>query len=196
MRAPGYRKPKDRLRVRGERFSGRTGHLRRVVAVLAFALALSGGAATAQIGPGPFAAFPSLDTTDARFLGFGCAGIATFEAPVSLTMAVPADQTSFTISFFDCDTGGTDGAGKPHWDVGNRQLIYSLYADPLRQGTLVPANLIGSWKGNDPNPLVDPDPSHPTPLWTASAAKMPDNDWWGATITTSAAAQAPSGNYF
>jgi hypothetical protein len=154
------------------------------------------GRAFAQIGPGPFAAFPSLDPTDARFLGFGCAGIATFEAPVSLTMAVPADQTSFTISFFDGDTGGADTAGKKHWDVGTRQLIYSLYADPLRQGIAAPANLVGSWKGNDPNPLVDPNPGHATPLWTASAANMPDNAWWGATITTSSLAQAPSGNFF
>jgi hypothetical protein len=179
MKAPGCRKPKDIL-------------TKGILSVIA--LALCGSAATAQIGPGPFAAFPSLDPTDGRFLGFGCAGIATFEFPVALTMAVPAGQTNFTISFFDGDTGGSDGVGKKHWDVGNRQLVYSLYADPLRQGTPLPANLIGSWKGNDPNPLIDP--SHPTPLWTASAVQMPDNDWWGATITTSAEAQAPSGNYF
>ena len=168
----------------------------RKPAALAFVLLLCGGMAGAQIGPGPFAAFPSLDPTDARFMSFGCAGVATFEASVALTMAIPADQTTFTISFFDGDTGGLDGAGKAHWDLGNRQLVYSLYADPLRQGVISPANLIGSWKGNDPNPLVDPDPGHPAPLWTASAAQMPDNAWWGATITTSVQAQSPSGNYF
>jgi hypothetical protein len=157
------------------------------VVVLAFLFVT--GTARAQIGPGPFAAFPSQSTTDARFLGFGCAGIATFESPVSLTMAVPADQTSFAINVFDGDTGQPDTAGKAHWDVGVRQLSYKLYADPLRQGITSPANLVGSWGGNALNPLSGPQ-------WSASAAKMPDNDWWAVTITTSPQAQAPSGNYF
>src|SRR6185295_8945370 len=155
----------------------------------AFCAFLLTTAAMGQIGPGPFAAFPSANPTDARFLGFGCAGIATFEQGVTMVVAITADQASFTLSLFDGDTGGVDPMNKQHWDVGNRQLIYSLYADPLRTGIPAPANLIGSWTGNGANPTSGP-------LWTASAATMPDNDWWGVTITTSSIAQAASDNYF
>jgi hypothetical protein len=162
--------------------------LQKITGALAACL-FFGGAAAAQIGPGPFAAFPSQSSTDARFLGFGCAGIATFESPVTLAMAVPADQTGFVLNIFDGDTGQPDSAGKPHWDVGSRQLVYSLYADPLRQGVALPGNLVGSWTGNSLNALSGPQ-------WSASAAKMPDNDWWAVNITTSPQAQAPSGNYF
>src|SRR6185295_1865625 len=143
--------------------------------------------ATAQIGPGPFAAFPTANATDARFMGFGCAGIATFEQGVTMVMAIPANQASFTLSVFDGDTGG--GGSAQHWDVGTRQLIYSVYADPLHTGTPAPGNLIGSWTGNAANPTSGP-------LWTASAANMPDNAWWGVQITTSPSAKAASGNYF
>jgi len=146
-------------------------------------------AATAQIGPGPFAAFPTANATDARFMGFGCAGIATFEQGVSMALAIPAGQPNFTVSIFDGDTGGVDSLNRQHWDVGTRQLIYSLYADPLRTGTPVPANLIGTWTGNAANPTSGP-------LWTATAANMPDNDWWGVTVSTSPGAQGASGNYF
>ncbi|HSG40940.1 MAG TPA: hypothetical protein VLE27_14975, partial [Thermoanaerobaculia bacterium] len=158
----------------------------KIGALAAFLLA---GTASAQIGPGPFVYFPTDNITDARFLGFGCPGTATFEQPVTIGLAVPAGTPGFTVSLFDGDTGRPDGAGKPHWDLGTRQISMSLYADPLRELDSTPGNLIGNWKGNDPNPLSGP-------FWTASAATMPDNDWWGVTITPSAQAQAPSGNYF
>jgi hypothetical protein len=159
-------------------------------AVVSILIAVSStGAAMAQIGPGPFAVFPSPSTTDGRFLGFGCPGTATFEQAVTIGMAVPAEETSFTVSLFDGDTGKVDGVNKRHWDLGTRQIVLSIYADPLRQLNTSSTNLVGSWKGNDPNPTSGP-------FWTASAATMPDNDWWGTTITTSPQAQAPSGNYF
>ncbi len=147
------------------------------------------GAARAQIGPGPFAAFPSESATDGRFMGFGCAGIATFEQNVQIAMAAPASVPTFDVNIFDGDTGMADGAARPHWDAGSRQLIYSLYADPLRTGSTAPANLIGTWTGNGVNPTSGP-------LWTSSSAAMPDNDWWAVTVTNGAIAQAPSGNYF
>ena len=153
-------------------------------------VALAGaGTASAQIGVGPFAAFPTQSTTDARFLGFGCSGLATFEQGVSMGLAAPADATSFVVNLFDGDTGRPDGANRPHWDLGTRQLVYSLYADPLRQGSTAPANLIGQWFGNAMNPTSGA-------LWTSSAAQMPDNDWWAVEVATSTSAQAPSGNYF
>src|SRR6185295_16067758 len=169
---------------------GRTMKTVRQVFVLAALAAVFGlGAATAQIGPGPFAAFPSQDATDGRFLAFGCAGLATFEQTVQIGLAAPAGAATFDVNLFDGDTGGVDGAGKKHWDLGTRQLVYSLYADPLRTGLNLPTNLIGQWFGNAVNPTSGP-------LWTSSAAKMPDNAWWGVTVTNSALAQAPSGNYF
>lgn len=155
----------------------------------ALAVFLLTGTASAQIGPGPFVYFPTDNITDARFLGFGCPGTATFEQAVTIGLAVPVGTPSFTVSLFDGDTGKTDSTGRRHWDLGTRQISMSLYADPLRQLTTTPASLIGNWKGNDPNALSGP-------FWTASAASMPDNDWWGVTITPSAPAQAPSGNYF
>ena len=165
--------------------------MRRFFNILAVAVlaTLSGfGAAKAQIGPGPFAAFPSQNATDGRFMGFGCAGIATFEQNVTIEMAAPAASTTFDINIFDGDTGGADGAAKKHWDAGIRQLKYSLYADPLRTGSISPSNLIGTWAGNDPNPTSGP-------LWTSTASLMPDNAWWGLTVTNAPIAQAPSGNY-
>jgi SdrD B-like domain len=162
--------------------------LRRTVLLSTFSL-LAAGSAAAQIGPGPFASFPSEDETDGRFLAFGCPGSATFELGLAIGLATPAGETSFTLSFFDGETGKTDGSGKAHWDFGTRQLTYRLYADPLREGSTAPADLIGSWTGNDPNPISGP-------LWTATGASMLDNDWWGVTVATSSGAQAPSGNYF
>jgi len=162
--------------------------LRRTV-LLSTLLLLAAGSAPAQIGPGPFSSFPTQDATDGRFLAFGCPGTATFELGLTIGLATPAGQSSFTLSFFDGETGKTDGGGKAHWDFGTRQLSYRLYADPLRQGSTAPADLIGAWTGNDPNPISGP-------LWTATGASMLDNDWWGVTVATSSGAQAPSGNYF
>lgn len=144
--------------------------------------------AAAQIGPGPFAAFPTADPTDARFLGFGCPGLATFESDVSVGIEVPIDEASFTVSIFDGDTGGVDTQNRRHWDLGNRQLVYRLYADPLGEATTDPGALVGTWFGNAVNPTSGPG-------WTASTAQMPDNDWWGLTIGTLPAALSPSGNF-
>ena len=166
--------------------------MRRLCSIFAVAVlaALSGlGVAKAQLGPGPFAAFPSQSATDGRFLGFGCAGLATFEQNVQIALAAPASTTTFDLNIFDGDTGALDGLARRHWDLGTRQLKFSLYADPLRVGSTLPTDLIGQWFGNDPNPTIGP-------LWTSSSATMPDNAWWAATVTNAPIAQAPSGNYF
>ena len=155
-----------------------------VIGVLA-----TSGAAQAQLGPGPFAAFPSQSATDGRFLGFGCAGLATFEQNVQIALSAPASTTTFDLNIFDGDTGALDGLARRHWDLGTRQLKFSLYADPLRIGSTLPTDLIGQWFGNASNPTSGP-------LWTSSAATMPDNDWWAVTVTNAPVAQAPSGNYF
>ena len=158
-------------------------------ALFSLALGLASPTAFAQVGPGPFSAFPTEDPADGRFMGFGCAGLATFEQDVELSLAAAAGTVGFDINIFDGDTGGLDGAGRRHWDLGVRQLVFSLYADPTRTGSTDPADLIGQWFGNSANATSGP-------LWTSTAALMPDNAWWGLTVATSANAQAPSGNYF
>jgi len=156
-------------------------HLPAAVAALALGVLAAAGA-QAQLGPGPFAVFPTADPTDARMLSFGCSGIATFEQQLNITLDSPASNPSFTLSIFDGDTGG-------NWDAGTRQLVYRLYADPLQAGSESPAALIGAWLGNAANPTSGPG-------WTTSAATMPNNAWWGLTVANTPAAQAPSGNYF
>jgi len=162
---------------------------RKVLRVALFAVLanlVGAGAARTQTGPGPFASFPSQSTTDGRFMGFGCTGVATFEQSVAIAMASPAATSTFDLNIFDGETG--QGLF-PHWDAGTRQLIYRLYADPLRIGSVAPENLIGTWAGNEENPTSGL-------LWTSSASFLPDNDWWTVTVTHAPTAQTASGNYF
>ncbi|HEV7670498.1 MAG TPA: SdrD B-like domain-containing protein [Thermoanaerobaculia bacterium] len=158
-----------------------------LVSVIGFLLFL--GTARAQQGTGPFASFPSQSVVDARFLTFGCSGSETMDQGTQIALAAPAATTTFDLNVFDGDTARVDAYSKRHWDGGNRQLKFSLYGDPLRLGSTAPENLIGEWLGNETNATSGS-------LWTASSAAMPDNDWWAVTVTTSAIAQAPSGNYF
>ncbi len=168
------------LRVRSSRIHG------LVFAWILFSF--SSVAAFAQAGTPPFAAFPTQNPTDGRFLGFGCSGLSTLEQSVHLTIGAPASSTTFTLNVFDGETGRPDSNNKAHWDLGSRQLKFALYADPLRTANTDPGNLIGSWVGNGTNPTSGP-------LWTASSATMADNDWWSVELTNSPLALAPSGNY-
>ncbi len=144
---------------------------------------------TAQQGTAPFASFPSQSTTDARFLTLGCPSTEAIDQRPRITLGVPARTTTFTLNVFDGDTGNFDVFSKRHWDAGNHPIKFSLYADPLRQGSMDPANLLGEWFSNSENPTTGS-------TWTASSAWMADNDWWSLEITPSVEAEAPSGNYF
>lgn len=150
---------------------------------------LGSAVAEAQMEPGTFAAFPSQSALDGRFLSFGCSGVGTPEQASQVALAVPATTASFEFAIFDGETDGFDALCKRHWDLGTRQLKYSLYADPLRESSTAPAHLIGEWLGNAENETKGQ-------LWVSSSAVMPDNEWWSVTVGTSALAQAPSGNYF
>src|SRR5205823_5844032 len=59
-----------------------------------------------------------------------------------------------------------------------------LYADPASDGSHT-GGLVGSWSSNNPNPTTGA-------LYNASAATMPDNDWWNVDVTPTSAAQASS----
>ncbi|MEM7351344.1 MAG: SdrD B-like domain-containing protein [Acidobacteriota bacterium] len=157
-------------------------------------------AAWGQVGPGPFTFFPTEDVTDGRFLSFGCTGIATFETEVSLSINVPADETEFTLSFFDGETSVGSVAGEGFWDryiappsnptQPPRQLRYRLYRDPFRQASTI--DLVADWGGNAVNAPGVGDVWAPVP---ATQTTMPDNAFWNTLITVDAAAQSPSGNY-
>ncbi|HEX3557099.1 MAG TPA: SdrD B-like domain-containing protein [Thermoanaerobaculia bacterium] len=145
-----------------------------VILVVALGL-LSAFPADAQV----FKCLPTCSSTDARFLAIANgANFKTLSDPsLDLEISVPAGTTTFTVGVFDGDSRGTSG-GVAHWDSGSLATYsYTLYADPNRDhstSTVVP--LSGS----------------SSVLSTA----MPDNDWIDFNVTTSAAAQSPSGNYY
>ena len=155
-----------------------------LLVVTAFPTAL-----VAQPGVTPFSYFPTADVTDGRMVAFACPQNSTFEQPVSFTLGIPADESSFEIAFFDGDTGGS------HWDNGSQQLVYRLYFDPDKTLNTDPAYLVAEWKGNATNPLSSPSPD-PERQWVVSSAQMPDNAWWTAVVTSSQLAAAASGNRF
>lgn len=136
--------------------------------------------------------FPSAATNDARMLSLSGNALQTLGATkINIALALPPSQASFELGIFDGDTG-RDSAGAlndvgGHWDSGTDQLIFTLYADPLEDQS--GRTVIAQWTGNTLNALSGPN-------WTASGSGMPDNDWWTANISTSAAAQAPNGNFF
>src|ERR1700681_460876 len=133
--------------------------------------------ASAQV----YKCLPTCDSKDGRFLAIANgAGLGTLsEATLDLEISVPAGTTTFTVGVFDGDDGGTDGAGASHWDTGlPATYSYALYADPNRTHST-----------SDVVELVAGFPS-------ISSTTMPDNDWIDFPVTTSPAAQAPSGNYY
>src|SRR5215203_7356772 len=137
---------------------------------------LGGSPAAAQV----YNFLPSCDTTDARLLAISGSNLINLsENKLNLTVSVPAGTTSFQLGVFDGDAGALDLLNVSHWDTGVLAVYeYTLYADPQ-------ANSTGTT-------LVQMTPGSPSILSTA----MADNAWSDFTITTSPAAQTPSGNYY
>ncbi|HBL30713.1 MAG TPA: hypothetical protein DD490_28080, partial [Acidobacteria bacterium] len=146
------------------------------------ALLLLSWAFTARPVEGQLKCFPSCSATDARFLTIATGtGLVTLsDETLVVQLAVPAGSPSFTLGVFDGDSGGVDGGGVAHWDFPTNPATlpnptpysYTLTADPLADG------------------------SGTTVVATYSSLSMPNNAWVDFTIPTSAAAEAPSGNYF
>jgi hypothetical protein len=146
--------------------------------------------ASAQLVAG-YTGFPTLIEDDAKFLCIAGTEEQTFaNVPIMMWIGVDAAETSFEIGIFDGDTG-LDDTGDEDWVNGNwdaspggsyTQMVYELYPDPMKTGqtTQVLQGACGRpvcrWRGND--------------------AGMPNNGWYNITVNTTAAAQAPSGNYF
>lgn len=132
---------------------------------VALALLFCGTFARAQTD---YAYFPSADVTDGRMitiLGGTGSDVLTGDTVV-FRVAGQASQESLEIGIFDGDTGG-------HWDQGNIPLQYSLYADPLGDGS-GSGGLVASWSGSG----------------------MPDNDWFSVSVPQAESARAASGAYF
>jgi hypothetical protein len=100
--------------------------------------------------------------------------------PVKVWIMVPGDQPTFTLGIFDGDSGKTAdntiifaGAAKGNWDTDEIDTTYTLYADPLADGT--GQILLASWAGNE---------------------VMPNNAWWETTLNRDEQAKAPNGHYY
>ncbi len=153
----------------------------------ALLIAVAVAPASAQLTAGPFTAFPSEDVTDAKFLSAvsGFAGLS--DQTTSVGLSVPVDKAGGTFLFrmFDGDTGDPCVLDWPsvdatcfaptqgHWDEGTRAIRVRMFEDPTRIGNTNPADMVGEWFGNEDNPLADP-----AGVWTASPARMPNNDFW------------------
>jgi len=140
----------------------------------------------------------TVEPQDAKFLSIPGEGTVSFtDEPVVTWVSTPGDVSSFDLSIFDGDSC-KDNAGNlncrgGNWDANlQTQVVYKLYADPLRDGKGM--YLIGTWTSNDPNPTTDP--NHSPALWTASSQTMPNNDWYTLTIKNIRKARGPSGHYF
>ena len=158
-------------------------------------LALIAGLAPPGSGVHAQAAFPTGDESDTRMLSLVCGSSAAAPSPLSVVLAVPAAAPSFDLRIFDGDTGAVDGEGNPHWDAGSLEVVFRLYFDPLARGNTAPEDLVGTWRGNSPNPPVNPDPD-PSKAWVTGTPRMGDNGWWMVQVSASDEAKAPSGRRF
>jgi len=136
-------------------------------------------------------------TNDGRTVTLAGANIETLSQDfMTFIIAVPPGETEFEIGVYDGETGGADASGLKHWDNGTTDLRYSLFYDPLQQGSTAPGNLVGTWLGNSAtNPTSSPG------VWTASSASFPDDDWWNLAVQVPeppdpTPGEAPSGATF
>lgn len=131
---------------------------------------------------------------DAKFLSMPGEQMASFGGEsIIVWIAVPGDYETFELGFFDGDSA-KDNAGNlnmwgGNWDNTKTQSTYTLYSDPLKDGRTPGEIEIGKWYGNDANATSGP-------YCTASAATMPNNDWYTVTCQNADEARGPSGHYF
>lgn len=113
--------------------------------------------------------FPSIDPDDGKFLTMTGSDLSTLAGTkIIVYIAVEKSATNFTLGVFDGDQSGL-------WDytMGTPdEMLFSIYADPLKNGT------------------------YTIPVDTLSSTVMYDDAWFLTTYGVSAAAKAPSGNYF
>lgn len=126
-----------------------------------------------------YTCLPTCSETDSKFLvsqGIGTKSFTTSD--IIAWIAVPGDQETFKLEIFDGDSGKDDNGAinikNGNWDSTPVEMIYTLYADPLKNGT--GTKVVGTWHGNADN--------------------MPNNAWFTIDLPNDSDAQAPSGHYF
>jgi hypothetical protein len=146
-----------------------------IVAVVGSQLGWWGGPGTAGLVTTPtwpdpaggWTYMPTGNETDGKWLTTVTGGTASFTGNViTLWIALGGDKTSFQVGFFDGDAGNGS-----YWDNQAVPTTYTLYADPLRDG------------------------SGKTVVATWTSDQMADNQWTDFTVNTGVDAQAPSGHY-
>ena len=122
---------------------------------------------------------PTCSEVDGRFLYVTKLVSGTFSGDkIVAWIAVPGDQTAFTLDIFDGDAGknnnGVVAIAQGNWDSTAMETTYQLYTDPLKDGS--GSVMVGVWGGN--------------------AAGMPNNAWYSITTQTGPDAMGPSRHYF
>lgn len=126
---------------------------------------------------GGYTCLPTCSETDGKFLSMPGENMASFGGEsIIVWISVPEGQGAFDVGFFDGDSG-KDNAGninprQGNWDNTTTETTYTLYADPLKDGS--GTQVVRTWQGQS----------------------MPNNAWFNDTVNTGPEAQAPSGNYF
>jgi hypothetical protein len=126
-----------------------------------------------------YTCLPTCDETDGKFLSMPGENMASFGGEsIVVWISVPSDAASFELGFFDGDSGrdnnGSNNLWAGNWDNTRTESTYTLYADPLKDGS--GTTVVGTWHGNQNN--------------------MPNNDWYDVTLNNVPEAQGPSGHYF
>ncbi len=157
-----------------------------ILSVIIYGTDLGGLSGTAGLSapeyPPPqngYTCLPTCAENDGKFFLISNTGMATFAgSKVVVWISVPGQYKNFELGIFDGDSG-LDNSGAlnqrgGNWDDTTTEATYSLYADPLKDGsgTLI----VGSWNGNQ------------TP--------MLNNAWYTLTVDTQTEAQGPSLHYF
>jgi hypothetical protein len=127
----------------------------------------------------PTCAMTNGNPEDGKFLLISNLGAETFASEkVVVWVGVPGNKASFELGIFDGDSG-KDSTGKVNftagnWDDGITEVVYTLYADPLKDGK--GTTVVKTWRGN--------------------TDAMPNNDWFNQIVDNVEAAKAPSRHYF
>lgn len=153
------------------RYGTRT-RIRRMMLAAAFmaatSIGLSVGNAFAQTA---YTCFPTCSETDARFLSIAGTGLKTLAGQeITMTVTSPGNAAQVEIGIFDGESGAGGSSG--HWDIGTTPLIYTVYADPLGNGTGTVQ--LGQWGGDS----------------------MPDNAWYTIRFANNSQALTAGGSYF
>ncbi|MBN1998230.1 hypothetical protein JW935_11795 [candidate division KSB1 bacterium] len=126
---------------------------------------------------------PTGDITDGRFLqtrpGPGISGYIINEA-YEIMISTPSSSAQLEIGLFDGDFNDVDPVNSNWDDAGPNPTDFSLYADPLANGT--GTFLVGRWRSNGT-------------AFDNIGNPMPNNGWLNIILPNVPEALSPAGNY-